>query len=242
MAYNPFTRTFWAVEVGVDNCIYEFDPRAAVLTGREVCPAFSGPQRGLAYNPLNNTYYSGSWIDGALYHFDTQGRILASYSTGLNISGLAYNPDSGHLFVLTNAEKGYDLYILDAEDGFQVLGGFDVPGLDEFQQAGLALDCSASPWTVNQTTGKVIQVDSGESSACAFNDAPWVDLTPTSGQIPPGGAQTITVDLDASKALVGLNQAAIVVTNDSPYGQLSVPVVLDVAPKWIYYLPMIRTE
>ena len=99
MTYNPFTKTLWQVNVGGDNCIYELDPVTKTSTGNKICPAFGTSERGLAFDPQTNTYYAGSWNDGIINHFAPDGTILDSENIGLNISGLAFNPGTGHLFV-----------------------------------------------------------------------------------------------------------------------------------------------
>ncbi len=85
MTYNPFTNTLWQVNVGGDNCIYELDPTTKTSTGNKICPAFGTSQRGLAFDPLTNTYYSGSWNDSIINHFAPDGTMLDSLSVGLSI-------------------------------------------------------------------------------------------------------------------------------------------------------------
>src|SRR4029077_21014914 len=40
MAYNGVTQKMWQVNVGGNDCIFEFDPVAHTLTGQKICPAF----------------------------------------------------------------------------------------------------------------------------------------------------------------------------------------------------------
>jgi hypothetical protein len=84
--------------VDTNGCIFEADPAAQALTGNTICPAFPTSERGLAYDSVTDTFYAGSWNDFTIVHFDTAGNILDSAFTGLGISGLAFYPDSGHLF------------------------------------------------------------------------------------------------------------------------------------------------
>ena len=122
MAYNPFTRTLWQVNVGSDNCVYELDPAAMAATGRKICPPFGTSERGLAFDPLTNTYYAGSWNDGIVNHFKEDGTLIDSAAVNLSISGLAFNPATGHLFALTNhaVEQGlFDVYVLDVRQFLQ---------------------------------------------------------------------------------------------------------------------------
>jgi hypothetical protein len=238
MAFNPFSGKFWQVSVAGDNCVLEVDPDARSLTGRKICPPFDHSQRGLAFNPLNRSFYSGAWTSGILYHFDESGRILDSANLDLNISGLAFNPATRHLFVLSNASAGFDVYVLDADHGYNLLGGFDIPGLGDFEQAGMSLDCAAHLWVVNQATGDVLEVESGEAAACAYADIAWLSVNPSQGLVAPGAPQTVDVIFDASAAPTGVNQASLVISSDTPYGSITIPVTLHNTHS--FYIPFIR--
>jgi hypothetical protein len=226
LAYVPGTGRFWQMQVGGSNCIIEMDPAGPAFTGWRICPAFDLPQRGLAYNPLDGTFFSGSWTNGILYHFDASGTILDSAATNLNISGLAFHPTSRRLFALSNAGQGYDVYILDVENGYQVLGGFDIAGMEAYQQAGLEIDCAGHLWAANQATGQVFEVDSAEGPACAWSDIPWLEVSPVSGTILPGGQQTLSLSIEASlsRALSAATDAHLLIQNDTPYGPATFPV------------------
>ncbi len=47
-----------------------------------------------------------------IYHFSSAGTILDSKVVNLAIAGLAYNPDTHHLFVMVNASPTA-VYVLD---------------------------------------------------------------------------------------------------------------------------------
>ena len=234
LSYNPFTRSFWQIGVGGGNCLVEIDPSGLRLSGEQICPAFSSPQRGLAYNPLTNSYYSGSWTDGILHHFDSQGALLESVETGLNIAGLAFNPSTGHLFALSNADQGLDVYVLDVNASYAILGGFEIAGLGDFQQAGMSLDCAGSLWLANQGTQQVLKVESGEQNACLFSEASWLSANPTSGVVPAGGAQAIAVRIDARGMPAGVHHAQLVISSNTPYGLISLPITLTIEPVLLY--------
>jgi hypothetical protein len=236
MAFNPFTGKLWIVSVGADSCIFEVDPLSQAMTGDKICPAFDHSQRGLAFNPLDHSYYSGAWTNGIIYHFAQSGMILDSANLDLNISGLAFNPATRHLFVLSNANTGFDVYVLDAEAGYAVLGGFDIPGLGDFEQAGMSIDCAGNLWVVNQISGMVYEVESGEAPACTYADVPWLQVTPAGGTLPQGGAQVIQIRLDTNAALSGHNQAHLVITTTAPYGDLIIPVNMNFGT--IFHLPL----
>jgi hypothetical protein len=241
MAYNPFSRTFWQVMVSGGNCLAEVDAFHLALSGRKVCPPFDQSQRGLAYNPLDGSFYSGAWTNGILYHFDSTGTILDSANLNLNISGLAFNPATRHLFVLTNAAAGYDVYVLDTQDAYAILGGFDIAGFGDFEQAGMDLDCEGHLWLVNQKNAMVFEVESGERGVCAYADVPWLRVSPSGGTLDPGASRTLQVTLDASAAQSGQNLARLVISGDTPYGPLEISIRLTalIGPYSIY-LPQIR--
>jgi uncharacterized repeat protein (TIGR01451 family) len=229
MTYNPLTGMLWQVNVGGDNCIYEMDPLAKVPTGNKICPAFPTSERGLAYYPLSDTFYSGSWNDWVIYHFDAAGTMLDSVDVGLDISGLAFNPVTGSLFVMTNSASApglYDVYVLDVNNNYNVVGGFNIDGLGDYEQAGLEIDCDGTLWAVNQITQDVVAATSGESGVCAWGDIPWLTEAPESGTVAAGGSQDVTLTFDATGMAAGTYEAHLRVTEDTPYEAPVVPVTL----------------
>ncbi|MFN2110708.1 MAG: PKD domain-containing protein, partial [Anaerolineae bacterium] len=228
IAYNPVTGKLWQVNVGGDNCIYELDPAIQTTTGRMLCPPFGVSERGLAYDPTTDTFYSGSWDDQILYHFDATGRLLDSSDLKLNIAGLAYNPATHHLFVMSSAEVGHDVYVLDVDDAYAIIGGFDIDGLGGLEQAGLSLDRDGNLWTVNQVTGQVIQAISGETGVCAWEEISWLTTDPVSGTVGIGAEQGVNLTIDASGMDAGVYPVHVRVANDTPYGELNVPITLTV--------------
>jgi hypothetical protein len=41
----------------------------------------------LTFDPVSKTFYSGSWNDGIIYHFDSNGIMLDSINTSFDIAG-----------------------------------------------------------------------------------------------------------------------------------------------------------
>jgi hypothetical protein len=242
MAYDARSGSLWQLNVGADNCLVQLDLIQLQATGQKICPPFATSQRALAYDPTSDTFFSGSWNDQTLYLFDRQGRLKASYDTGLNIAALAYVPQSSHLHVLVNASGGKDIYVLDGSRHFTAIGGFDVPGLGDFQQAGLAIDCSGNLWVLNQETGEVSQMSTGESSPCDAIQASFLTAEPAAGTIAPAASQQITLGLDATTLDPGVYQASLAIQNNTPYGVLSVPVTMTVAYRYNLALaPLVDT-
>jgi hypothetical protein len=239
MTYNPFTKKLWQVNWGGDNCIYELDPAAKTSTGNKICPPFGNPQHGLAFDPVTNTYYSGSWYDRIINHFAPDGTLLDSKSTGLNISGLAINPVTGHLFVLTNVPSGYplylDVYVLDTRNSYSSLGGFDLKsgGVEAFVnggQGGLEMDCSGNLWAVDYIAKKVYVASSGETGACGWK-ANWLSVNPSSGNLAAGGHVSLTAGVNGAAVPEGTHNGYFRIENSSPYGSVIVPVTLTVKSK-----------
>lgn len=231
MTYNPSSRMLWQVALYRDYCIHELDPAAKTSTGRTICPAFGTSQRGLAYDLGTDTYYSGSWNDGIINHFAPDGTLLDSAYVGLPIAGLAYNPATGHLFVANNSEApDFDISVLDVHAGYAPVGGFDIPGLSDSGQAGLEIDCAGHLWAVDQNTQMVLAAKSGETGVCNIQDIPWLSVTPDSGTIAAGAAQTLTYQASAAGLATGHYEAYLRILNDSPYGDLILPVTLTVTP------------
>ena len=233
MAYDPVSRQVWAINVGGDNCLHAFDAVTGVDHGDRICPDFTVTQRGLAYNPLRDTFFTGSWNNEIVYELNRQGQVVGAANLGLAISGLAYNPATDHLFILTNADTGFDIYVVavtgSGPGGYEILGGFDIAGLDGWDQAGLALGCDGSLWAVDQAAGTVIQAASGETDVCAWAESEWLTVTPTSGTVRPNNQETLTFTFNPQVLRPGLAIGAVHLGTDTPYGTLSIPVTLTVA-------------
>jgi hypothetical protein len=239
MTYNPFTKTLWQVNVGGDSCIYELDPVTKAATGEKICPAFGTSERGLAFDPVTNTYYAGSWTDGIINHFAPDGTILDSKSVSLDISGLAYNPSTRHLFVLTNAPTTsdttlYDVYVLDTQNAYAIIGAFNIKNgsasiFADYGQAGLELDCDGNLWAVDQSANKVYKAASGETGVCDWKSA-WLSVTPATGSVDASGNQALTAAVNATGLALGTYQAHVRITSNTAYADKLIPVALNVTP------------
>ena len=235
-AYNWNTGTIWVMNVatGTSNCIYEIDP-ANGYTGNIICPGggtgFSTSQRGLAYDPTTDTYFAGGWNDEMVYRFASDGTMLASVDIGLGTSGLAYNPDTMHLFAMVNASPN-PVYVLDVADNYNIIGQFSISeGFGDFAGAGLEIDCDGELWAADQDTGMVYEVDSGETTSACARGVPWLSSTPESGIVPIDDYGTVEITLDASVAEVnqpGDYYATLQYRNDTPYGDVNIPVTMTV--------------
>jgi uncharacterized repeat protein (TIGR01451 family) len=229
LAYDPWNDKLWQVNVGNGNCVHEMDPLTKTSTGNSICPTFPTSQRGLAFDPVSDTFFAGSWNDGAIHRFDRNGDILETVNAGLDVSGLAYNPGTGHLFVITSTDAAADLFVLDVNDAYAVVSSFKIAGMGEYEQAGLDADCAGNLYAVNQTTGDVLVVLSGEIGFCSYSTVPWLDETPKSGTIVAGATQAVTLDFTTALQWPGLHQARLRVAGTTPFPPSEVPVNFTIA-------------
>ena len=237
-AYNWSTGMLWLMDVstGESNCLYEIDP-ASGYTGNTICPGgpagFEVSQRGLAYDPTTDTWYGGGWNDSMIYHFDSSGAMLDEVYVGLAIAGLAYNPDTQHLFVMVNADPN-PVYVLDAANQYALLGQFAVSaGFGSYAGAGLELDCDGNLWAVDQNTATVYQFESGETTSACGRDVTWLMETPVTGTVAALTGQPVAITFDANAPEVtqpGQYYAQLKITEDTPYDAAKVPVTLTVNP------------
>jgi uncharacterized membrane protein len=228
-AFNWNTGMVWTLDVGGDNCLYEMDP-AGGYTGNTICGPWAISQRGVAYDPATDTWYVGGWNEGIIYHIDSNGNLLDSAFVGLAIAGLAYNPDTQHLFVMVNDDPN-PVYVLDAsQPGYPQIGQFYVSqGFGAYAGAGLEFDCEGNLWAVDQGTNTVYQFESGETASLCAMDVPWLSEVPVSGTVTAGGSVLVNVTLDTGViAQTGKYYATLRFKNNTPYGVLEVPVTMTV--------------
>ncbi|WP_196140851.1 Calx-beta domain-containing protein [Aliikangiella sp. G2MR2-5] len=234
--FDQLTGMLWQLNSGANECIHEIDVANNVITGNTICPDTGTAQRGLAHDPLTDTFYIGSWNDGLIHQFTRDGEILRSINTGLPIAGLAFNPSTGHLFAsLNNAGDNFDVMVLDANsdeldqiEGINVL--LDLDGdenaTDEINsQAGLDIDCDGTLWLVDQDRQLVAGFASGETGACDI-EAEWGDVT-GSGTVAAGDSAEVELTLNGDVE-PGEYEGTLVVTNNSPYGFQTADVSLEV--------------
>jgi hypothetical protein len=235
MTYNPFTNMLWQVNVGGDNCIYELDPATKTSTGNKICPDFGTDERGLAFDPLTGAYYAGSWNDGVINHFAPNGTMIDSAAVNLTISGLAFNPGTGHLFVMNNhahSQGLFDVYVLDTRNAYAIVGAFDLKNgpsnvFADYAQAGLEMDCNGNLWAVDQNAQKVYEATSGETGVCNWRAA-WLSATPATGAVANSSHTALTVSVNATGLTLGAHTAYLRVVGNTPYNDVIVPVTLNV--------------
>lgn len=235
LAQNHRTGMLWQVNVGGDNCIYELDPVALAQTGNSICATgVTTSHRGLAYNTTDDTYFMGGWNTDTILEFASDGTTLREVAVGLDVSGLAYNANTGHLFVQVNNATQV-IHVLDATtDGLDEIGTFEIQNstggnaFASFEGAGLEIGCDGSLWATNQITGVVFRADSNEPGACA-TDVPWLSVDPSEGTVAAGGSLGAVAGFDSNPLVTaGCYGANLLLSNDTPYGSIMTAVGLTV--------------
>jgi len=243
--YNARTGMIWQVREtylvdGPDQCIFEIDPVAKVVTGKQICGPWGNfpPIVGLAYDYATDTYYVGDAL-GGITHVDGAGSVLDSGHIWTQIAGLAYNPTTRHLFVesFQPDPQILDGYVVDPAHDYATLSGYLVTsgGVPAVAGRGVSLeaDCAGHLWTYDVFNNVVYEFESGEPGWCV-NDIPWLSEDPASGTIPgsggaarPAGAANtlpVTVTFDSDGVLPGLYRRSLVFTTDTPDPVAPVPV------------------
>jgi len=236
--FDFLTGMIWVMDVAGDDCLHELDP-ATGYTGNTLCWSSPISERGVAYDPLADTFFVGGWNTAAVTRIDRDGNVLQTANVGLAISGLAYNPVTEHLFVMTNASPNL-VYVLDVPDNYNQIGSFAIAGMSDYGGAGLGISCDGHLWVVNQANEEVYEVDSGETGACLSASLPWLVLTPDEGVVPSSGAGPGELAINAEFIADGLDhyglvQGRILVLHDTPYQVNDVSVCFtrafaDIAP------------
>ncbi len=144
-------------------------------------------------------------------------------NVGILVAGMAYNPETEHLFVVDSATTS-KVYVLDVANNYAPLGQFTIAGFAG-GGAGMELDCEGNLWLANQSDDKAYQVQSGETAnLCAGAGVPWLTEAPTTATIPPGGSVVVDVTLNSTTVPPGVYSAQLKFVTDTPYEVPNLPV------------------
>ena len=163
LAYNPNTGHMFAVAVGEDNGIVEFNPNNC-MEANYITPDWGTSQRGIAYDPDEDVLYVGGWNEGVIYTLDPySGEILNSFSAppGLeNISGLAFDNTCKVLWIMTNSNPDM-IGAIDPHTGELLYGPNEVGWVfpDTYIGAGLAWAPPGYLLAVNQGAQTMVVLD-----------------------------------------------------------------------------------
>ncbi len=231
MAYDSGRELMCQLAVGGDNGIHCWDPR----TGEQVdsitgaFPWTGISQRGLAYRPDDDTFYVGGWNEGIIYHVQglshpDRGAVISQCSPpDFAISGLAWNPSFGVLWVATNSPTDTIYEINPATCTVLSTLAHPEPG---FNGAGLELDGQGNLWMVSQASKRVYLVETGVP---VFTDVPWLSERPARGTLAPGQRQEISVTVDTSGLTPGVYQATLFLQSNSgrqPLQQVHISLIV----------------
>ncbi|MGH9163475.1 MAG: carboxypeptidase regulatory-like domain-containing protein, partial [Vicinamibacteraceae bacterium] len=236
LTFNPLTNTFWMPSLLGDLCLHEIDPVALERTGNTICGPWTVQQFSVAYDPATNTYYVGGYYDPTLWQINPDGTVVRSIVTGLSASGLAYNPDTRHLFVQVRGSP-QRVHILDAADpNLAEIGTIELldengnPAYGDYAGGGLTFDCNGHLVSVNVSTRTAYVNTSGEEGGtfCSL-DIPWFEPDPTSGMITAAGSSSVNARFNALDMPPGCDEAHLRVNDDTRYGTTIVRVGITVA-------------
>ncbi|HWA73183.1 MAG TPA: S8 family serine peptidase [Polyangiaceae bacterium] len=232
MAHDLNRNLMCQLDVGGDNGIHCWDPGTGLVTNTIVgsFPWTGTSQRGLAYRPDDDTFYVGGWNEGVIYHvkglsYPDKGAVLGTCRPADgSISGLAWNGAMGVLWAATNSPTD-TIYELNPSDctALSTLA-HPSPG---FNGGGLEMDEGGNLWMIGQNPNRVYLIDSGVP---AYNDVPWLSVTPTSGALLANRTQNITVTVNTAGLTPGIYLATLFVNSDAGReSQIRVPVSLVVS-------------
>jgi hypothetical protein len=134
--------------------VYEWDPAALTWTGNTITGP-ENPNRGLAYDPTTDHFFTANW-SSPIYEFDRSGNIIATYPNSYSIYGIAYDDVSAggpYLWIAAQEDNG--------AGGFNVIYQFDI--------------------TSGQFTGVSFPVTVGDPMAYAGGICFTTDWNPTMG-------------------------------------------------------------
>src|SRR5690606_38867439 len=167
LALDSSTGDMCQVNVGGDNAIVCFDPATGAETSRLTgSPWANVSQRGLAYNPVDDVFYTGGWNEGVIYtvaglSHPTPGETLASCRPAdASIAGIAYNPTSDTIWFVNSALETL-IYQISPED-CSTISTVGFPSTGAGPGAGLEMDATGALWAGDQLTGTVYLIDVGD--------------------------------------------------------------------------------
>jgi subtilisin family serine protease len=224
------------VNVGGDNGIYCWSKATGTVT-RSITGAFAWTtisQRGLAYQEDGDFFYIGGWNQNILYKVRgfshaTPGQVVSQCTmAGVGISGLEYNPTAEVVWVATNSPTD-TIYQVNGTT-CSILGSLAHPR-PGFNGGGLHMDDSGDLWMVEQlAAGGQNRVYLMESGVPHASDVPWLEVTPTSGEVARNRSQEVTVTVDTTGVAPGVYQARLIFrTNSGREARVTVPVTLIVS-------------
>jgi hypothetical protein len=176
-----------------------------------------------AVTPIGTVTNAGCLIDiaintaGELYGVDIIGDNLVKIDTATGAGTIV-----GPLGFNANYAQGMDF---DEATGTLYLAAFNY---DTFEGELRTCDTTTGTSTLVGAFEGGAEVDCLAFTSYVPSDIPWLDETPKSGTLPASGDQPMTVSYDATGLATGPYLATLSFHNDTPHGDLHVPVTLNV--------------
>jgi subtilisin family serine protease/PKD repeat protein len=220
----------WQVSVGGDNYIGGLDPETgeclAIITDPD--GIWDGhAERGLTYDPVEDVFYIGGWVDYKMYKIAGQswaepGKILRVYDdVTLAIAGIARV--GWHLVLTLNTHPDL-IAVMDSITG-EIITWMESPSVSSIRVGGCEQDENGNVWMVYQgqqgRPGMAYLLDMG----LALDDSPeWMSIPEGEGILQPGQVAEVAVEFNTSAAMKPGNEyeAQIVVTTSDPENQMVV--------------------
>ncbi|MGA7965118.1 MAG: hypothetical protein WCB49_04375, partial [Gammaproteobacteria bacterium] len=190
-------------------------------------------QWALAYDPLANVWFSGDPADSGVFAFNSQGKYLGFAGLGVQVIGLAFNPTTDHLFVLSGGDED-SIYVYNMANGFSTAPTvINIPHFNTANAgAGLGYDCEGHLWVDNYVYQQVIEINSGEKGWCSYEHIPWLSLSPSTGSVATGAAAQIALNIDGTgQKPYTTSQAQLRIVGTTPYPEQTIPVTVDWEPQ-----------
>jgi subtilisin family serine protease len=236
LAYIPSRGLVCQVTVGGDNGIRCINPATGQVVNTITGPWSSISQRGLAYRADDDTFYTGGWNQGIIFHvkglsYPDAGAVISQCAPGgnlFNIAGLAYSP-RGALWISPNAATEPITAV--NPDTCAVITSVADPNPTAFSGAGLELDDTGNLWAISQVAGGKSTASLIESPIPSFADVPWLSESATSGSLGAGSGQQIDLSIDATNLQPGVYGATIfLISNAAKRSTIGIPIKV-VVPK-----------
>ncbi len=138
LAYDPLRGRLWQAAVSGEPCVEELDPSTARASGVKICPHVWQHAARFGLRPAQPDL-----LQRHLERRDPLAFRPERPPARFGQFGNQYFRDSP----ITRAASaciscpmpavGYDVYVVEARQPYRILGGFDVPGMANFGQAGL---------------------------------------------------------------------------------------------------------
>lgn len=215
----------WQVSVGGDNAIYKMDPATGEVAGSIWGPDWTNTsQRGLAYNPMDDTFYVGGWNEYKIYkikgeRWDSPGEVIEEWYVQIGVAGLAFHPAANILAIAGSGEN--TVYLVDGTTLAEV-ASFPIPGSGSGAGCEFADDGNLWASGFYQSTMYLLETGLGPMR-------PWLSWDPTHGTVEAGSSVDIAVTADAEGLKPGIYSGVVVLrTNDPENQMIRVPVALEV--------------